>query len=107
MKKSQIITEIFNNLHSLKTAKNHTIDKDDMIRNKIVKLEMVAESILMNQFEEIENEKIDEYLSNIKNNADKAKEEVKKVIENQEKTLRVASYIDDTIEYIKKIKEII
>lgn len=103
MKRADIVKNIYNSLHTLKTVNNIVGNKKANIREKVNELEREAESILMKQFDEIEV--ADEYVKKINENAQNAKDKIK--TNGVEMAFEIASYIDEAIKYTKKIKELI
>lgn len=104
MKKREILKDIFSSLHILKRSGN-VLNGENKAR--IFKLEQKAQDILHSSFEEIEDSKVEEPLSKIKSNAKETKEQFKSIKDIRDNALKVSAYIDDTIEYLDKIKEMI
>ena len=105
MTKQEILKSIFRTLHKLKAT-------DRMLNgnkhpNRIQKLEQEAQDLLETNFEKIENNDINIFISKINKNAEKAKQEVLTTEDIHNEALRVASYIDETLDTLKRIKELI
>jgi hypothetical protein len=105
MTKQEILSDIFKTLHRLKAT-------DRMLNgrkhpNKIQELEQEAQNLLEANFETIEDNDINTLINKINENAKKAKQEVLTTEDIHNEALRVASYIDETLDTLKKIKEMI
>lgn len=105
MTKQEILASVFKTLHQLKTTDRML--NGDKHPNKIETLEKEAQELLESNFDALEDGGIDTLVDRINKNAKKAKEEVITTEDIHNEALRVASYIDDTIDALSKIKEMI
>jgi vacuolar-type H+-ATPase subunit H len=102
--KNEVIKEVFSAVHKLKTSS--TIF-DGELKERILTLERKAQEILFEDFEKIHGDEVSDYLDKIRKNGKDARKELKRAKNFQEKSLKIASYVDKTIEYLNKIKEMI